>query len=186
MDVRTLCLAVLYQGDATGYEIKKAFEEGPFHHFQTASFGSIYPALSRLLQEGLIAEGEAILEGRSDKKAYRLTENGLAKLIAAVNREPDEDSFRSDLLFQMFFSKLSDPDGLSAKMKAFADAYASKAAHIEEKIAERQAEGCVGDPGREIVAGFGVAIYRAAADYLDTHREALVAELKASAVDAAE
>ncbi len=58
MDVKTLCLAVLFQGEATGYEIKKAFEEGPFAHFQRASFGSIYPALSKLLVEEL-AEAEA-------------------------------------------------------------------------------------------------------------------------------
>src|SRR5690606_26574731 len=33
MDVKTLCLAVLFREEATGYEIKKAFEEGPFAHF---------------------------------------------------------------------------------------------------------------------------------------------------------
>ena len=76
MDVKTLCLAVLFQGEATGYEIKKAFEEGPFAHFQRASFGSIYPSLSRLLAEGL-AEAEAHeQDGRPDKKVYRLTAAG--------------------------------------------------------------------------------------------------------------
>ena len=30
MDVKTFCLAVLSRGDATGYEIKKACEEGRF------------------------------------------------------------------------------------------------------------------------------------------------------------
>jgi len=49
MDVKTLCLGVLSLGDASGYEIRKMFEEGPFAHFHHASFGSIYPALSPLL-----------------------------------------------------------------------------------------------------------------------------------------
>ena len=55
MDVKILCLGVLSRGEASGYEIKKAFEEGPFSHFHQASFGSIYPALNALSAEGLVA-----------------------------------------------------------------------------------------------------------------------------------
>src|SRR3546814_15551348 len=55
MDVKTLCLGVLSRGEASGYEIKKAFEEGPFSHIHHASFGSIYPALNALSAEGLVA-----------------------------------------------------------------------------------------------------------------------------------
>ena len=47
MNVRTLCLGVLQFGEATGYEIKKIVEEGMFNHFIEASYGSIYPALTR-------------------------------------------------------------------------------------------------------------------------------------------
>jgi hypothetical protein len=43
--VKTLCLAVLSMGDASGYEIKKLLE-GPFRHIHEASFGAIYPALA--------------------------------------------------------------------------------------------------------------------------------------------
>ena len=55
MDVRTICLAILTRGDATGYEIKKLFEDGGYRHFVEASFGSIYPALNRLTEEGLVS-----------------------------------------------------------------------------------------------------------------------------------
>src|SRR3546814_3071348 len=55
MDAKTLCLGVLSRGAASGYEIKKAFEEGPFSHFHQASFGSIYPALNALSADGLVA-----------------------------------------------------------------------------------------------------------------------------------
>src|SRR3546814_8991519 len=37
MDAKTLCLGVLSRGAASGYEIKKAFEEGPFSHFHQRS-----------------------------------------------------------------------------------------------------------------------------------------------------
>ena len=52
MNIRTLCLGILSRGDATGYEIKKMAEEGLFSHFVEASFGSIYPALTRMTDEG--------------------------------------------------------------------------------------------------------------------------------------
>ena len=54
MDVRTFCLGVLSLGDATGYEIKKQAEDGPFSHFYKAGFGSIYPALARLAADGAV------------------------------------------------------------------------------------------------------------------------------------
>ena len=53
MDVQTLCLGSLTLGEASGYEIKKLFEEGPFAYFYHASYGSIYPALGNLLKKEL-------------------------------------------------------------------------------------------------------------------------------------
>ena len=53
MDVKTLCLGVLTEGDKTGYEIKRCFEEA-FSHFFGAGFGSIYPALADLSRRGLV------------------------------------------------------------------------------------------------------------------------------------
>ncbi len=50
MDTKALCLAVLVRGDATGYEIRKAFEREVLGHIQDASFSAIYPALKRLKQ----------------------------------------------------------------------------------------------------------------------------------------
>jgi DNA-binding PadR family transcriptional regulator len=54
MDVTTVCLGVLTLGDATGYEIRYMFEDGPFRYFTDAGFGSIYRALNRLRREGLV------------------------------------------------------------------------------------------------------------------------------------
>ena len=41
MSVRTLCLAILSFGDATGYEIRKLSTEGRYSYFVDASFGSV-------------------------------------------------------------------------------------------------------------------------------------------------
>ena len=45
MNVKTLCLSILYEGEATGYEIRRLCVEGECSYFIEASFGSIYPCL---------------------------------------------------------------------------------------------------------------------------------------------
>ncbi len=106
MDTRTLCLAALLRRESSGYEIKKRLDEPPFCHFQDTGFGSIYPALTRLANEGLI-EGEAHQqEKRPDKKVFNLTEAGRTHLIDALMQPPGPDRFRSDFLFCLFMSDL--------------------------------------------------------------------------------
>ena len=66
MDVRTICLGLLTRGDATGYEMKKLFEEEGFGHFAEASFGSIYPALGRLTDDERAAVRQEVEERVAD------------------------------------------------------------------------------------------------------------------------
>lgn len=177
MDVKTLCLAVLFQREATGYEIKKAFEEGPFAHFQRATFGSIYPALSKLLAEGL-AEAEAReQDGRPDKKVYRLTPAGHAAFRRALEQAPEPDHLRSDMLFLLYFARELAAERVAGLIDGYIASYREQADRIAGCRAERLASGGDIDPGRWLVSGFGVEVYRAAADYLTRNRDALVAGL---------
>ena len=48
MNVRTICLAILFEGEASGYEIRKLSVEGEYSYFIDASFGSVCPALAKL------------------------------------------------------------------------------------------------------------------------------------------
>ena len=94
MHVKTLCLAVLSMGDASGYEIKKLLE-GPFRHIHEASFGAIYPALARLQEENLVTCEERSQEKRPDKKVYALTQGGRFELIKELTIVPGPDRIRS-------------------------------------------------------------------------------------------
>src|SRR3546814_5846154 len=76
MDVKTLCLGVLSRGEASGYEIKKAFEEGPFSQIPQASFGSLYPALDALSAAGLVAVRSQVQDKRPQKTIYYLALSG--------------------------------------------------------------------------------------------------------------
>lgn len=64
MNVKTLCLAILSFGEATGYDIRKRAAEGPLSYFIESSFGSIYPALHRLRHEGLVERRREARLGR--------------------------------------------------------------------------------------------------------------------------
>jgi len=167
MDAKMLCLAVLTQGDASGYEIKKALEEPPLGHFQDTGFGSIYPALTKLTEEGLV-EGTAMAqEKRPDKKVYAITEAGRRALTEALLEPPAPDRFRSDFLFTLFLGHLLPAPYLTETVDR-------RIAYYEEQVARM--EGCCLDDrptGQQLVHGFGLAIYRAAAGYLRENRALL-------------
>jgi len=175
MDVRTICLGILTRGDATGYEIKNLFEDDGYQHFVEASFGSIYPALNRLTEEGLVSVRAEAQEKRPDRKVYSITPAGRTTFIASLLKPLPEDRHRSPFVFAMLFSDLL-PAG---RVAAMIDQYAAQA---EAKLA--QLNGGNSDPktpGEEFANGFGRAIYIAMLDFLKTQRpkfepEAVAAE----------
>src|SRR3546814_14544312 len=69
-------------------------------------------------------------------------------------------------------------DRVAALIDGYIASYREKAGRIEACRAARTAAGASIDPGRWLVSGFGVAIYRAAADYLTGNREALLSGLE--------
>lgn len=164
MDAKSLCLAVLTRGDASGYEIKKALEEPPLGHFQDTGFGSIYPALTKLTEEGLVQGTEMAQEKRPDKKVYAITEAGRRALTAALMEPPPPDKFRSDFLFVLFLGHLL-PEGHLATV------IDQRIAYYEEQIARMESRSADERPAcHQLVHGFGLALYRAAADHLRENR----------------
>lgn len=177
MDVRTLCLGVLARGDATGYEIHKAFAEGPLAHFQTAAFGSIYPALKGLLADGLICASETPAapgsRGPPARKTYRVTQAGLAALDAALAEPPGPDQVRSDFCFVLYFAERL-PRGrvrtvletrIEAYRRCIADMHARDAARRQPKTA-----------GERFLFELGLTHYEAVLAYLEDHKESLIAQ----------
>lgn len=105
MDVKTVCLGMLTDGEATGYDLKKQFESS-FAHFFAAGYGSIYPALSQLAEEGMVACREISQEGKPDRKVYRITPAGRKHLVASLDDPAPSHKVRSDFLATLCFSHL--------------------------------------------------------------------------------
>jgi DNA-binding PadR family transcriptional regulator len=182
MNVKTICLAILYDGEATGYEIRKLSVEGEYSYFIDASFGSIYPALARLELEALVTSRVEQQDGKPAKKIYSITEAGRSSFIQSLFEKLGEDEFRSEfLLFLRFASEL--PQSL-----------------VDQRLNERlvDIEQTLGDfdrmkqpdthPGDCWVIDYGRACMTAARDYIRAHRGKLIALARpdVAAADAAE
>jgi len=162
MDVRTLCLGVLSMGDASGYEIKKKLE-GPFHYFYDASFGSIYPALSRLQAQGLVVGAAQAQEKRPDKKVYSLTTEGRLALVRDLAQDPAPDRLRSEFIVAMRFAHLLPPRRVAEMIDARLVELGETVGCLE-RIDRSEA------PSLDFLLGYALAVYRAEISYLADNR----------------
>ena len=175
MDVRTLCLGVLSLGDASGYEIKKRLED-TFSHFYDASFGSIYPALTRLQKDGLVHCETEAQTNRPDKKVYNLTVDGRLKLVAQFNNMPGRDRVRSEFLVAMLFSDLLPAGRVGEMIDRRIDEHRRFVAQLESREVRST-------PAQQFVAGYGRALYEAATNYLQENRYLVESEALLAQVD---
>jgi len=169
MDIRTLCLGVLTLKDSTGYEIKKMCEEGALCHFLDASFGSIYPALSRLTEEGLVSCREESQPKRPDKKIYSITDKGRREFRQSLTRPLLEDKYRSDFLFVSLFADLLPPGHMHELIDNQIVWLKQQAEHMSEGIRDCDSSSA----GAQFVSGFGQASTKAIIEYLEKHRRSL-------------
>ena len=171
MDVKTLCLGVLTLGEASGYEIKKAFEDGPFAHFHAAGFGSIYPALNSLSAEGLVTGSEETQTGRPAKKVYAITPAGMAAFQEALSKAPSGDTVRSECLFMLFFGHLLEEEQRRRVFEQYLGTFSERVSRMKEiDLSTLPSD-------RRFVCGFGLAIYRAAIEYMENNRDLLFDDL---------
>lgn len=161
MNTRILCLGILSFGDASGYEIKKMVEDGMFNHFIEASYGSIYPALTRLTKEGLLDCHKEAQTGRPNKKVYTLTDAGRRELANAISVPPRADVFKSEFLFVMLLGNLV-PREILARI------YLDRLAQVrtEYEMIKQCAQECE-DPGTRFATGYGLAVFEAKMRYLE-------------------
>lgn len=174
MDVRTLCLGALTFGAASGYDIKKFFE-CTFSHFFVAGYGSIYPALADLTEQGLVTCRDEPQEGKPDRKVYALTDDGRRVFLEELERTPPNHKVRSEFLVQMFFAH-------QMPRHRVADLFRQRLADIDRSLEQIEAferDSADGEfpapPGAMFCAGFGKAVVSAARQFILEHRDEVIA-----------
>jgi len=167
MEIKTLCLGILALGDATGYEIKKMVGEGSFSFFSEASYGSIYPALTKLTDLGLINCRVEKQESRPEKKIYSLTPKGREALEESLTKDPGPDKNRSEFLAALLFAEAVSPGRVT-------DLLDDRIRSHRDKIAELKAISDPDDSGATaFVIEYGIAVQEAALGFLTSNKHRL-------------
>ncbi|MGO0062310.1 PadR family transcriptional regulator [Brevibacillus fluminis] len=103
MDVKTIILGFLNDGEMSGYDIKQFFSNS-IGFFYDASFGAIYPALRKLEEEGLVTKREIIQSGKPNKILYSITDSGKELFQKEMMTPIQPPIVRSDMLVKLFFA----------------------------------------------------------------------------------
>jgi DNA-binding PadR family transcriptional regulator len=101
-----ITLGMLYNCRLTGYELKKRIENG-VGAFYKASYGSIYPTLTRLLKEGKVTVTQES-QGARIKKLYEITRDGKLAFLKWLEEplRPDDGGNQNHLVKVYFFDVL--------------------------------------------------------------------------------
>ncbi len=168
MDIKTLCLGVLSLGEASGYEIKKFFEDG-FSHFYVAGFGSIYPALAQLTREGHVTCSDIEQERRPAKKVYRITDSGLALFRAELAQAHPVHKVRSDFLLQMVFAAALPTARLQEVLRLRIEDIEADLEHAALSLQRDDIPASA-----HFAIGYAQAALQAGRDYIEKNQDALI------------
>ena len=94
-------LGLLSHEDMTGYEMKKRIDSS-LSFFYNASFGSIYPTLNCLSQNGFVIS-HADAENNRNKITYTITQKGQDCLRDWLQSGMEKNELRYETLLKLFF-----------------------------------------------------------------------------------
>ena len=104
-----IILGIIIEKDLAGYDIKKVIENS-FGVFYKASYGSLYPALKRMVQKGYVTNYDESQGGRK-KIFYHITEDGKQRFFEWLTTPMEVlDGTNPNLAKVYFFGKLSEED----------------------------------------------------------------------------
>lgn len=169
MNVRTLCLSVLYQGEATGYDIRRMCTEGELAYFIEASFGSIYPALAKLEADGLVTSRTVPQAGKPARKVYTITEAGRQSFEEELHAPINEDVFRSPFLLLARFADQLPQSLMAERVHEQIERMAAERQKLDQVSAKQDCS-----PADFWVLNYGREVLGIAEKYLRTHMHDLI------------
>lgn len=182
MNIRTLCLAILNFGSATGYEIKKMSSDSHYTYFVDASYGSIYPALNKLETEGCLTSHEEREPGKPARKVYSITDLGRAELISHMSEPPKPDIFKSEFLLIAMCAEMLDREIVRNAIDHRIAQLEGELEYMTESLEKSEHE------GTRWIANYGRTCQQQCLEYLIENREKLesLAKVPSQALNAAE
>lgn len=173
LDVKTLCLGALMDGEASGYDIKKYFE-CTFSHFFVAGFGSIYPALAKLTHMNMVTCRLVTQDSKPNRKVYALTPQGKEHFIAELSACEPTHKIRSQFLVMMYFARFLPTarrnEVLNQRLTEMQQMIVSIENYEHDLLQTSQQEPNGKRGELPFCAGFGKAVMRAASDYIRNYQ----------------
>ncbi len=88
----------------SGYDIKKHVHKA-LSAVTSASYGTLYPTLHKLLDEGAVEVQEVPQQSRPSKKLYRITPKGRDELQIWLRQPPTADQVRREFLLKLYLAE---------------------------------------------------------------------------------
>ncbi len=136
--IEYILLGFLKCREMSGYDIK-FFMSVSTSHFYDASFGSIYPALKRMLDSGWIGVREGISEGKL-KKTYFILEKGSDEFFKWLESPLPASRGKMEHLIKIFFYDFLPGQRASELIRGFIASTEEKIKELDEletRIAEK-------------------------------------------------
>jgi len=99
--LENIILGFLMSGEKTGYDLKQQMLKYT-SNFYEASFGSIYPALKRLVEKQFVTSKDMVERGKAKSK-YSITRLGKKELLAWLEEPLPSPKTNPDHLVKVFF-----------------------------------------------------------------------------------
>lgn len=169
VSIRHLILGLLAQQAMSGYDIKRLLESLSWL-MDSPSFGSIYPILRSLREDGLVTMEEVLCQGKSPRKIYTTTRTGRQAL-----REWVDQSITSGTSLKAFVTRL---------ILAGSFSHTELITHLQQRRSEvmacyaalkqlAEAEYGTMDSGQRLTFDYGLALATAELAWLDDALEQL-------------
>jgi len=126
-------LGLLSHDSMTGYDMKKRIDS-TLKYFWSASFGSIYPALSELEKKGLVTKENQPNEKGREKILYQITKGGRECLVQWLKQPVEKDDLRYETILKLFFGKEAGIDANIEHIDAFGQKYAIELPKLKETV----------------------------------------------------
>lgn len=118
MSIKYAILGFLSWKPATGYELKKLFEESSSMYW-SGNNNQIYKTLIQIQDEGLVTGEVVHQESLPSKKIYTITGDGLRELREWIMSNPDTPEFKKPFLIQLAWADMLNNEELAALLAKY-------------------------------------------------------------------
>jgi DNA-binding PadR family transcriptional regulator len=169
VSIRHLILGLLTQQPMSGYDIKR-FLKSLSWLIDSPSFGSIYPNLRTLQEEGLVTMEEVLRQRKQPRKIYTITETGRQALSEWMDQPTSPDASLKAFLVRLILAGSFSHTGLIVHLQQRRSQIAAHHTTLKQ-IVETLDE--TADSGQRLAFDYGLALATVELAWLDSKLELL-------------